>query len=124
MQISNEAGRALLAGKGKKKSREGNRLTEYNGNTYHSAKEARCAKYFDLMVQVGELTRWERQVPFKCEIQGIHLATYICDFVCYYPDGRIAYRDAKGRKSGGPYQMFKLKVRLVRLCFGIEVEEI
>ena len=122
--LSNQQGRELLAKKKTKRSREGNVPTEYNGIMYQSQKEANRAKHWDWMLQLGQIKYWKRQVPLKIEIGGIHITTYLCDFVAEYNNGKIRYEDCKGRKSGGPYQMFQIKKRLVKALLGIEIIEI
>jgi len=122
--LSNQQGRELLAKKKTKRSREGNKLTEYNGNTYRSLKEARYAMSLDFWVSQGVIKSWERQKALKCEIQDYHITTYIVDFIVYYASGRIEYVDVKGRKSGGPYQMFQIKKRLVKALLGIDIIEV
>ena len=123
MKLSNQEGRALLAKQGKKKSREGNVPTEYNGVTYASKKEANRARQLDWKVAAELIKGWKCQVPFKIEIAGIHITTYIADFVVDH-GSRIEVEDCKGRKSGGPYQMFIIKKRLMKIVHGIDIIEI
>lgn len=112
-----------LISKQPKKSREGNKPKEYNGVMYQSTKEAHRAQQLDWMVAAEHIKTWERQVPIKIEIGGYHITTYLCDFVVDHGD-KLVYEDCKGRKSGGPYQMFQIKKRLVKALLGIDIIEI
>jgi len=123
MKLTNQEGRALLANQGKKKSREGNIPTEYNGVAYASKKEARRAQQLDWMVATELIKGWKRQVPFKIEIEGVHITTYIADFVVDY-GSRFEVEDCKGRKSGGPYSLFKIKKVLMKVVMRINIIEV
>jgi hypothetical protein len=53
--------------------------TEYNGNLYHSKKEAEYAQGLDLLIKAGEIEFYLRQVPFQ--LQGG--VVYRADFVTF-----------------------------------------
>jgi hypothetical protein len=99
--------------------------TVYNGQTFHSKKEANyCAKLDILKKASGNdrVIKYETQVPFDIEINDAKVCRYILDFMVVYPD-RTEYIDVKGMKSGAAYEMFKLKKRLMKIVYGIEIKE-
>lgn len=104
---------------------------EYDGIEFHSKKEG--ARYLQLktLERVGEIEGLETQKRFKLVMEGklggyVELGTYVSDF--YYREAKGSrewvVEDVKGRKSGGPYEMFKLKKRLMLALYGVEVREI
>ena len=109
-----------------------NKPQEYNGVMYDSTLEAREAANLDWRVKSKEVVRWERQVriPFNvCLIcaklstgncadhpkeKPVHLATYICDFKAYLPDGTVEYRETKGIAL----DVFRLKWKMLEAIYG------
>jgi hypothetical protein len=73
-----------------------NQITEYNGFKYHSAKEAKHAQELDLLVRVGELKSWQRQVPFPLKVNSIVVAKYVMDFVTEDMQGNKTCEEVKG----------------------------
>jgi len=102
-----------------------NKWTEYNGKKYQSKKEAEYARDLDFRINAGEILDWRPQQRIPIEVNGVHIAYYICDFVIWEKDGTQRYVDIKGMRSGPPYQMFKLKKKLVEaLNPDIKIEEV
>lgn len=101
-----------------------NQWTEYNGVNYQSKKEAAYAKELDLLQKAKQIKSWKRQIKMPIEINGQHICNYICDFEILNNDGTVTYADAKGMKSGVPYQMFKLKTKLVKALYNIDIKEV
>jgi hypothetical protein len=63
-------------------------------------------------------------VKYKIDINGIHICYYLADFV--YVDrlmDKTIVEDVKGMKRGAAYQMFKLKAKLMKACYGIDILE-
>lgn len=80
--------------------------TAYQGRNYASKAEAEYAAHLDLLQASGELLMYLEQVPF-------HLGAgkrYVCDFLCFWADGRVDTRDVKGMETAE----FKLKWALVQ----------
>lgn len=101
----------------------GNEPKVYNGQRYDSKAEAHYAQGLDFKVLAGLVLRWERQIVFSLDLNGVHLAKYKLDFRVHYADGRIEHIDVKGQRSGVPYDLFKLKKRLMLALFAIDVLE-
>lgn len=75
----------------------------YAGVVYHSKAEAIRAAELDLLLRCGEITQWERQVPF---ILGD--VRYVVDFLVMDRDGTTHAEEVKGFET----PMFKLNRRL------------
>lgn len=89
-----------------------------------STKEAKYAQALDWQIKIGEITKWQRQIPFDIEVEGVHICKYICDFVVYHKSGRIEYVDVKGYKGGAAYNVFSLKKKLMLATYGIDIVEV
>lgn len=115
-----------LAKKSKKakESKYRNRPNFYNGNLYHSTKEANYARKLDMLKKSGEVIRWERQLPYTIGVNGTKITKYILDFKVWYTNGRIDHVDVKGQKSGSAYRAFLVKKALMKAILGIEVIEV
>ncbi len=103
-----------------RKNKYGNKKTVYNGIKYDSKKEAEYAFRLDVLKKSGEVNRWERQINYKLEVQGIKICSYRLDFKVYYSDGRIEYVDVKGYRT----TEYKIKAKLMRACHGIQIKEV
>lgn len=99
------------------------RKTTYNGVVYDSKKEAKRAFELDLLIKKGEIKKVETQPEFDIIINGMRVCKYKADFKVIYPDGKIVYEDVKGLKQGAAYQVFRLKKKLVKAVFGIDIIE-
>lgn len=104
-------------------SKLGNHPTEYNGVRYDSKTEACYARDLDFKVKAGLVRQWERQVRFPLHVDGVLITTYVLDFRVSYADGHTEHIDVKGQRSGNPYQLFKIKKRLMLVVLGIDVLE-
>lgn len=80
----------------KRQNKYGAKSATYNGHTYHSKKEAAYAAELDIRVRIGELKRWERQVPIELRVNDQKICTYTIDFVEYDLRGNVMYTEIKG----------------------------
>lgn len=98
----------------------GNRRTEVDGITFHSAKEA--ARYKDLrLLEAGKvISGLELQRSFALVVNGKHVCTYIADF-CYFENGKYVVEDVKSPASKTPVYM--LKKKLMAATRDIEIRE-
>jgi len=95
---------------------------EYNGVMYHSTKEANYAQRLDLGIKAKVIEKWERQLTFKLNVNGILICKYILDFKVFYSDSTIRHIDVKGAKKGQAYNMFVIKQKLMKAIHNIDVE--
>lgn len=119
-----EAGRKM-AQEGVRKMR--NVPTEVDGYRFDSKKEAEHYQVLKLREKAGEITGLEIQKRYRIEINGQHICDYIADFVWKeyrHIAGRAHIQDVKGRRAGVQYQLFRIKAKLMKAVYGIEVEEI
>ncbi len=69
----------------------------YEGNSYHSKKEAQYAAELDMLMRGKAIKSWQRQV--KIELlgeNGTKVCNYFIDFVVTHKDGTTEYVEVKG----------------------------
>lgn len=71
-----------------------------------------------LMQRAGEINDLQRQVSYELIAGGIHICTYVADFV-YQKQGVTVVEDAKGFRT----PEYRLKRRLMKDILGIEILE-
>lgn len=100
----------------------------YNGKKYPSTKEANFRRDLDIAANADDPNlrpvEIKEQVIYVLSIDGILICRYILDFWIRYASGRLRFVDVKGQKKGVVYQFFKTKKALMKICHGIEVEEV
>ena len=101
-----------------------NTITSLDGIKFRSKKEAKRYAELKLLERAGEITNFELQPRFKCEVNNKVICTYVADF-SYYEKifGGIATKfvveDVKGMKT----PLYKLKKKLAEACFNIRITE-
>jgi hypothetical protein len=100
----------------RRKSKYGNKKTEYNGVMYASKKEAAYAGELDLRVMAGDIRKWNRQVKLEVRLNGQHICNYYADFQIVHTNNTVEYVDVKGYET----KVFKLKWKLVQALYGSE----
>lgn len=103
----------------RRRAKYGNRLTKVDGITFHSKREAERWSVLRLLEKAGEITNLRRQVKYRLEFNGVHIADYVCDFLYTEKGGEIT-EDAKGYRT----PEYKLKAKLMLACHGIAVREV
>lgn len=102
----------------------GNKITEYNGKKYHSKKEADYAVELDMLLSARNdaqrVVKYETQVKYRLEVNGVLIASYILDFKVWYADGRVEYVDVKGVRT----PVYAMKCKLMEAIHGIIIKEI
>lgn len=84
------------------------------GRRFDSKKEANRYRELTFLLQAGEITNIECQVPyllqekFRKNGKAIREINYIADFVVTYKDGHIEVEDVKGVKT----EVYRLKKKL------------
>ena len=107
-------------------SKDYNKKTQWNGNTYDSKKEARRHAELLLLQRAGEITELDTQVKFELlpaqRIDGKvveRAVSYVADFV-YKQDGQKVVEDTKGFKT----KEYIIKRKLMLYIHGIRIKEI
>jgi hypothetical protein len=90
-----------------------NKKTEYNGNIYHSKLEADFAFELDVLLQAGEIKKWERQIGMMIDVNDIHIGNYIADFKVTHNDNSEEIIDVKGVRTS----LFNFKWRIVKALY-------
>lgn len=104
-----------------KRSKYGNQKTVVDGITFDSKVEAKYWSHLKLRERVGEVYGIVRQKEFVIELGGKRICALKVDFWFY--DQRTRGMRAVDIK-GGPTdtQVFRLKAKLVKAMYGVEVE--
>jgi hypothetical protein len=109
----------LMNGILKKRSKFGNRRTMNSDGTFSdSAKEARLDPSFMALAAAG--ARVIRKERFPIIINDVKVCIYEDDWSVYHKDGRREIYDAKGFKTAE----YKLKKKLMKACFNIDIIEL
>ena len=91
---------------------------------FHSKKEAKRYGELKLLEQAGEitnLTREPKDCTFAFEINGVVVCKYICD-ARYDEAGVHVVEDTKSDITRKDAQ-YRIKKKLMKACFGIEIRE-
>lgn len=86
--------------------------------TFHSRKEGARYQELKLLLKGGVISDLEMQVKISIDINLVHVCTYIADFK-YWDGNNWIYEDVKGVKT----PVYRLKQKLVRALYGIEITE-
>ena len=95
-------------------SKYGAKSTEYEGQVYHSKKEAGYAAELDLRVRAKDIKSWRRQVRIPLDVNGYHICNYYIDFELTHNDDTIEYVEVKGF----PTEVWRLKWKLTEALLG------
>lgn len=111
--------------KGKvKKSKYGSTKVEVDGITFDSAKEARRYGELKLMQKAGMIGLLELQVVYELNVNGGKVCSYIADFVYVISaTGEKVVEDVKS-DSTKKIERYRLKKKLMKQCYGIEIKEV
>lgn len=98
----------------------GARATVVDGIKFPSRKEADRYAELKLLERADKVRDVRCQVRMPIEVNGVHCADYICDFVYWDMDkrGRI-WEDVKGFRT----DVYRLKKKLVEALYGISILE-
>ena len=96
-----------------------NKKTEIDGIMFDSKKEG--SRYLDLKLleNLGEISELELQPKYDFIINDVKICSYQADFRYREKDGTQVVEDVKGFKTS----MYKLKARMMRGFYGINIKE-
>lgn len=97
-----------------------NEPTVIDGIRFDSKKEAEHYRGLCLLKRAGVVERIDLQVKYPLTVNGEKVGTYVADFVVSFPDGLAQVQDVKGVRT----PVYKLKKRLMKAIYGIEIIEI
>lgn len=92
--------------------------TTVDGYTFDSKKEAARYSELRLLERAGRIKHLMLQIPFKVELNGIHVFTYRADFV-YDEDGARIVEDVKGFAT----PIYRLKKRIIKAIYNVDIRE-
>lgn len=95
-------------------SKYSNQRKLYNGQSYHSKKEAQYALELDLRVKAKDIKSWDRQVKISLDVNGYHITNYYIDFVITHNDNSLEYVEVKGFET----ETWRLKWKLFEALYG------
>ncbi len=101
----------------------GAKKTEVDGIVFDSKKEAGRYVELKLLERAGEIRNLELQPSFECVVNDQKICKYNADFAYFEGDKRIV-EDVKGYRGGAAFKVYRLKVKLVKALFNVEVVEI
>lgn len=105
------------------RTKYGNVRTKVDGVWFDSKKEARRWQELKLLRIAREISDLRAHVPYPIEVNGIHITTYVADFV-YFERGRTVIEDVKGwdGKKFLTTPEFDIKWRLAKALWGDAAE--
>jgi len=95
-------------------------ITHVDGHTFASRAEARRYQELKLLERAGEIQNLTLQPRYKLVVNGVLICHYIADFL--YLDvatNRMITEDVKGVRTA----VYRIKRKLMRACYGIDVLE-
>ena len=111
----------VLGEKPAKKSKYGNKKTEFGGKKYASGWEAEYAATLQLLAAAGKIQNLREQVPVTLVEgrDGVRSIKWIADFT-YDDDSGHHWIDTKGYQT----EVYRIKKKLAFLLLGIRIEEV
>lgn len=101
-----------------KRSKYGNSKTKIGDLTFDSKKEAKRWSELLLLQSIGEITHLQRQIPYLLTVNDVKICKYVADFVYDHKDGSSYVEDTKGFIT----PEFKLKQKLMKACYNIDIK--
>lgn len=98
--------------------------TTVDGIAFASKKEARRYGELKILERGGCISQLVLQPRFKLVVDGVEICTYVGDFQYWANGDVVIVEDVKGMRRGKSYELFKLKARLMKALYGIEVVEV
>lgn len=118
LHLTREQGQVFLSSK-PKRSKYGAKRTLLDGICFDSKAEASFYAALKQREKAGEVTDIERQREYDLMVNGVLVARYRADFVFF---DRILRARRVVDVKGVATRDFRLKAKLMKACFGIEVE--
>lgn len=106
----------------KKRLKYGNKKTVIDGRVFDSKKEAGRYLQLRMMQTAGLIKNLQCQVEYRLEVEGSKIAKYIADF-CYEENGVEVVEDVKSSATR-KLPTYRLKKKLMKAIFGIEIKEV
>lgn len=106
---------------------KGNKLNarkqEIDGYVFDSKKEGRHYLFLKERLKAGEISDLKIHPRYNLVVNGQKVCGFCPDFE-FTENGVKKVHDVKGMKFGVPFQLFRVKVKLFKALYGIDVEVI
>lgn len=99
------------------------RVTEIDGHVFRSKKEAKRYGELKLMMHTGLIKDLKVGTRYDLVVNDVKVCWYRDDFSYVCDDVKIV-EDVKGMRSGAAYEKFRIKAKLMKALYGIEVVEV
>lgn len=99
-----------------------NRRVEVDGVKFDSAKEARRFQDLWLLEKSGVIKGLDRQKRYVFELNGVRIGSYVADHT-YTENGKFIVEDVKSEFTR-KLPMYRLKKKMMKAFFGIEILEV
>ena len=96
----------------------GAKVTEVDGIRFPSKRQAQRYTDLKLLERAGEITELQLEVTYTIVVNNVKICSYRADFV-YREHGFLIVEDCKGYRT----PVYKLKKKLMKACYGIEIRE-
>lgn len=97
--------------------------TERDGYRFASRREAADYDALALRLKAGEIRDLQLQVRFPCVVEGYKVCDYVADFVYYERVDDVTWRFVIQDSKGVRTPIYRLKAKLIRAIYGVEIRE-
>ena len=104
------------------RSKYRNKKTVVDGITFDSMAEAARYRTLKAKLDAGEIRELYVQKRFECVVNGQKVCAYVADFSYTNAAGEFVVEDVKSDPTKTP--IYRLKKKLVKALYGIEIFEI
>lgn len=113
----------LVKAKTKKVNKFGALSCEYMGHKMASHIEIKFAEKLEYEKLANLILDWDYGIEYSLDVNNLHICKYVLDFRVHNLDGSCSYFDTKGICKGTTLSMFRIKRKLMKAVYGIEVQE-
>lgn len=107
----------------KKKNKLNAKKAEVDGYKFDSMKEAQQYLFLKGELHAGRIRDLRVHPRYTLEVNGTKVCGFHPDFEFFdVAKGAVRVQDVKGMKFGVPFQLFRVKAKLLHALKGIEVE--
>jgi len=96
--------------------------TEIDGIVFDSKAEAKQyahLKQLESLCLIKNLVADKSKLRFEIKLNDVKICTYVADFSYFKQDGHFVVMDVKGFKT----DVYRLKKKLFRACYGFDITE-
>jgi hypothetical protein len=104
----------------KKPSKLHNQPLEVDGYRFASKHEANRYMELKLLLTAGQIQDLRIHPRYRIEVNGQKICDFVPDFD-YFQKGKLVVEDTKGMHFGDRWEMFRLKCKLFKAVYGIDV---